>query len=179
MNLETSQPSSLVSSNKESSTSHPVMGESLPSSFPYVLISPVDTKPTMLSSLSTTMSTFVAPPFIHSIISPSGPSTPSTSEASTNPSSSSLSGFGTTFHFGMGSSSILGSRASSTITATTSTTPLILKTFLYGVHLFSIMFPLVPSLEQAHHVQDKPLGLFLEASFFPIPITLFFHTIQM
>lgn len=53
MNPETSQPSSPITYDKESSTSHPIVGDSLPSSFPYVLISPVDTNPTMLSSLST------------------------------------------------------------------------------------------------------------------------------
>ena len=76
MNPETSQPSTLVTSNKEISTSHPVMGESLPSIFPYVLIDPANTNPTMSTSLSTSMSSSNPPPFTYPISSTSGPSSP-------------------------------------------------------------------------------------------------------
>ena len=121
MNSETSKPFSLVTSNKEISTSHPVVGESLPSSFPYVLTGPDDTNPIMSSSISATMSSSTPPPLTYSIPSPSGSSTLSTSGASTGPSSSSLSGSGTTFHFGMGSSSLLGPGVFCSTTATTYT----------------------------------------------------------
>ena len=126
MNLETSQPSAPVTSDMKSSISDPVIGESLPSSFPYILTGPVDTDPTMLSSLSTTMSSSTPPPFTYPISSTSGPSSPSSSRASTGPSSSSLSGSSTTFHFAMGTSSLLGSIIFS---ATTSTSTSNLETF--------------------------------------------------
>ena len=83
MNQEISQPFARVTSNKESSTSHPVMGESLPSSFPYVLIGPVETNPTMSSSISMAMSSSAPPPFTYPISSTSGPSVPSTFGTST------------------------------------------------------------------------------------------------
>ena len=120
MNLETSQPYSPVTFDKEISTSHPVMGESLPSSFPYVFTSSVDTNPTMLSSIPVAMASSAPPSFTYPIPSNSGLLVPSIG-ASTDPSSSSLNGSGTTFHFGMGSSLLLGSEVSSTTTAITST----------------------------------------------------------
>jgi hypothetical protein len=113
MNLATSKPFYPITSDKESSTTHPVVGESLPSSFHYILTSPADTNPTMSSSISTDMASYAPSPFTYPISSNSVLSTPSTSRASTSPSSSSLSGSSTTFHFGMGSSPLLGSGVSS------------------------------------------------------------------
>ena len=121
MNLEKSQPSGLVTSDKEISTSHPVVGESLPSSFPYVLTGPTDTNHAMLSSISTAMVSSSPTSFTYPFSSTSGLLAPSTLGVTTDPSSSSLSGFGTKFHFRMGSSSLLGSGVSSTIVAITST----------------------------------------------------------
>ena len=96
------------------------MGESLPPSFPYILIGLADTNPIVYISLSVTMSSYVPPPFTYPISSTSGPLVPLTYGVSTSPSSSSLSGSGITFHFGMGSSSVIGSRVPSTTTTTTS-----------------------------------------------------------
>ena len=76
MNLETSQPFSPVTCDKEISTSHPIVGESLPSSFPYVLTNPADTNPTMSSSISTTMASSTPPPSTYPITSNSVLSSP-------------------------------------------------------------------------------------------------------
>ena len=129
MNLETSQPSAPITSDKECSTSHPVVGESLPSSFPYVLIGPADTTLAMSSSISTAMVSLAPPAFSYPISSTTGLSVPSNSGASTSPLSSSISGSDTTFYFGMGSSPIVGSGDSSTITTITSSSTFILGTF--------------------------------------------------
>lgn len=146
MNTETSQPSAPITSDKESSASHPVVGESLPSSFPYILTSPTDTNPTMLSSIFVTMVSSSPPPFTYPISSNSVLLAPSTSGASTGPSSSSLSGFVTTFHFGIGSSPLLGSGVSSTTTSITPTNTSIPRTFsLWSTPIVHI----VPSSSQS------------------------------
>ena len=131
MNRKTSQPSTPITSDKERSTSHPFIGESLPLIFPYVLTSPIDTNPKMSSSISMVMSSSAYPPFTFPISSTSGSSAPSTSGVSIGPSSSSLSGSGTTFHFGMGSSSLLGLGVSSTIAAITSASTSNPRTFFF------------------------------------------------
>ena len=69
------------------------------------------------------------PPFSYPISSTIGLSVPAIFEASIGPSSSSLSGFGTPFHYGMGSSPIVGSEVSSTTTTITSTSTSIFETF--------------------------------------------------
>lgn len=101
MNLETSKPYAPLTFDKESSTSHPVVGESLPSSFPYVLTGLVDTNPTMSIYISVVMSSSDPPPFTYSTSSTSVPLAPSNFGASTSPLSSSLSRYGTMFQFGM------------------------------------------------------------------------------
>jgi len=121
MNLKRSESSFPITFDEESSTSHPVAGESLTMIFPYVLISMVDTNPIVLSYLSVSISSYVSPSFTYPISSTSRPSVPFTSRVSTSPPSSFLSGFGTTFYFGMGSSLVIGSRVPSTTISTTST----------------------------------------------------------
>ncbi|CAF4199227.1 unnamed protein product, partial [Adineta steineri] len=61
----------------------------------------------MSSSISMAMVSSTPPPFSYPISSTTSLSVLANSGASTVPSSSSLSGFGTTFHFGMGSSPIV------------------------------------------------------------------------
>ena len=129
MNLETSQLSAPVTSDNEISTSHPIVGESLPSSFHHILTGPADTNPTMSCYVSAGMASSTPPPFTYPISSNSGISSPSTVGASNGPSSSSLNGSGTKFHFGMGSSSILGLGVSSTTTTIISTSNSIPATF--------------------------------------------------
>lgn len=109
MNPKTSQSSVPITFDDKSSTSHPVVGESLPSSFLYILIGPVDTNLTISSLLSMAMSSSAPPPFTYLVSCTSGPSSPSTSGVSTGPLSSSLRGSSTMFHFGMGSSAVIGS----------------------------------------------------------------------
>ena len=121
MNLDTSQPSAPVTSDKESSTSHPIVDESLPSSFPYILISLADTTPAMLSSISTTMVSLTPPPFSYPISSTPGYLIPALFGDYTSPSASSFSGSGTTFPFGVGSAPNVGTGVSSTTTAIPST----------------------------------------------------------
>jgi hypothetical protein len=62
MNPKISKPSAPITYDKEISTSHPVVGESLPSSFPYIFTSPVDTNPTMSSSIFVAMSSLLLLP---------------------------------------------------------------------------------------------------------------------
>ena len=129
MNLETSQTSNLITFNQESSSPPSFVGESLPSSFPYILIGPIDTTPTMSSSISMTMVSSTPPPFSYPISSTPGVSVPTPSGASNGPSTSSLSGSGTTFPFGVGSTPNVGTGVSSTTTAIPSTSTTIPGTF--------------------------------------------------
>ena len=123
------------------------MGEFLPLSFPYILIRLVDTNSTVSSSLSTVMSSYDPPPFTYPITSTSGPFVPSDYGLFASPQSSSLGGSGTTFHFQMGSSLVIGLEVPSTTTITTTTSTSLPGTFLYGVHLLCTMFPLLLNLE--------------------------------
>ena len=116
MNPKTSQSFIPINCDDEISTSHLVVGGSLPSSFPYVFIGLFDTNPKMSSSPSVDMSSTAPPPFTYHVSSISGSSAPSTSRVSTSPSSLSPSGSRTTFHFGVGPSSVIGSGVSSTTT---------------------------------------------------------------
>ena len=179
MNLETSQPSSPLTSNKEISTPHHVLGESFPSSFPYIWTGPADTNPIMSSSISVAIASFAPPPFTYPISSNSGISAPSTFGASIGPSSSSLSGSGTTFHFGMGSSLIVGFRVSSTTTSITYTSTSIPGTFsLWSTPIVHI----VPSGSQSRASPSsmrQDFGIVPRSGFFPLPVTLVFHRIPM
>jgi len=129
INLETSQLSAPITFDKESSSSHLVVGDSLPSSFPYFLIGSTNTTPAMSSSISMAMVSSTLPPFSYRISSTTGLSFPTNFGSSTSPSSSSLSGYGTTFHFIMGSSPIVRSRVPSTTTVIRSTNTSIPGTF--------------------------------------------------
>ena len=129
MNPETPQSYVPITSNEEISTSLLIVGQSLPSSFNYVLIRPVNTNSIVSGSLSATMSNSTPPPFTYPITSTSGPSIPSNSIIFVGPQSSSLSGSGTTFNFGMGSSSVIGSKVPSTKMTTTTTSTFIPWTF--------------------------------------------------
>ena len=130
----------------------------------------------MSSSISIAMASFAPPPFTYPISSNSGLSSPSTSGESTGTSSSSLSGSATTFHFGMGSSLLVGSRVSSTTTTITSTSTSIPGNFsLWSTPIVHN----VPNLEQAFLVWNKPLGLFPKAGVFPLLVTLVFHRIPI
>ena len=179
MNLETSKPSTPITSDKGSSNSHPIVGESLSSSFPYILTGPVDTNPTMSSSISAVVSSFAPPPFTYTISFTSGSSSPSTFGASTGPSFSSLSGSGTTFHFGLGSSSLLGLGVSFTTTATTSTSTSNPGNFsLWSTPIFHHG----PSSSQSRagpSIIGQASRIAPRNGFFPLPVTLVFHAIPM
>ena len=166
MNLETSQPSAPVTSDKEISTSHPVVGGSLSSSFPYVLIGPYDTTLAMSSSICTAMVT-TTPPSSYPTSSNSILLVPANFGVSTGPSSSSLSGSSTTFHFGMGSSPIVGYIVSSTTTAITSTNTSIPGTFsLWSTPIVHN----VPSASQSRaglSSMGQASGIVLGSGFFP------------
>ena len=144
------------------------MGESLPSSFPCVLIGPTDTTPAMSSSISTAMVSSAPPPFSYPISSATSLSVPSNSGASTSPSSSSLSGSGTTFYFGMGSSPIVGSGVSSTTVAITSTSTSIPRTFsLWSTPIVHN----IPSSSQSGaglSSRGQPSGVVPGSRFFPL-----------
>ena len=155
------------------------MGESLPSSFPYILIGPTDSTTTMSSVISTAMVSSTPPPFSYPISSIIDLSVPAISRASTGSSSSSLSGSGTTFHFGMGSSLIVGFGVSSTTTSITSTSTSIPGTF----SLWST--PIVHNVPSGSQSADG-LSSTGQASrivpgsiFFPLSVTLVLHRIPI
>ena len=133
MKPETPRSSIPIASDEEISSSLPIVGESLLSIFPYVWIRLADTNSTVLSSLSATMFISTHPPFTYPITSTNGPYVSLTSDIFVGPQSSSLSGSGTTFHFGMGSSLVIGSGVPST-KQLLQQEPLFLEPFLYGVH---------------------------------------------
>ena len=117
MNPKTSQTSDLIIFYENISFRLLFVGESLPSSFPYILIGPINTTPAMSSSTSTTMVSSTPPPFSYFISSTRGVSVLAPPGASTHPSASSLSGLGTTDPFGVGSTPHVGTRVSSTTAA--------------------------------------------------------------
>ena len=129
MNRETSQTYDIITSDQESSSPPLFVVESLPSSFPYILIVPIDPTPTMSSSTSMAMVSSTPPPFSYPISSTPGVSVLSPLGDSTGPSASSFSGSGTTFPFGMGSSPNVRTGVSSTTVAITSTSTSIPGTF--------------------------------------------------
>lgn len=132
----------------------------------------------MSSSIFAAMSSST-PPFSYPVSSTSGASVPLTFGVSTGPQSSSLSGSGTTFHFGMGSSLVIGSGVSFATTTTTSISTSHPETFsLWSTHIFHNV-PFSSQFGAGPSSMGQPFGI-VPGSGFPLPsVTLAFEKIQI